>query len=78
MAATTNEDGCEVHAHLYRNNILVSVYTGSPRNGSGIAVIECEQGETLRVRTNERGCHDVWGDPDDRRSTFSVVLIART
>ena len=78
MAATTHTFNCEVHAHLYHNGILVSVYTGGDRNGSGIAVTECEQGETLRIRTNDRGCHDVLGDHDDRYTSFSVVLIAMT
>ena len=78
MAATTNKLDCNVDAQLYHNGFLVSVYTGGERNGSGVAVTECEQGETLRVRTNERTCHDVQSDHDDRWSTFSVVLIAMT
>ena len=78
MAATTSTFDCLVDAELYHNGFLVSVYAGSTRTGSGIAVTECEQGETLRVRTNDRTCHDVYGDHDERRSWFSVVLIAMT
>ena len=57
---------------------LVSVYAGSTRTGSGIAVTECEQGETLLIQTNDHSCHDVMGDHSERWSTFSVVLIATT
>ena len=78
MTASAHKGGCEVHAQLYRNDFLVSVYTAGAWRGAGVAVTECEQGETLRVRTNERTCHDVWSDPNDRRTWFSVVLIAMT
>ena len=77
-AAGPFRGSCDVYAHLYQNDILVGVYSGNSWAGSGIAVTECEQGETLRVRTDDRGCHDVAGDPDDRFSWFSVVLIAMT
>ena len=78
MAATVNGAGCLVDAELYHNGFLVSVYAGSTRTGSGIAVTECEQGETLLIQTNDHSCHDVMGDHSERWSTFSVVLIATT
>ena len=79
MAANIVSDACDVDAHLYRNGMLVGVRGADWYTRPGVAVTECEQGETLRVRTNERTCHDVLGDTVDRRhSWFSVVLIAMT
>ena len=81
MAANTLSGGsCNVEAHLYRNDKLVGIRSSGEWNSlSGVAVTECEQGETLRVRTNDRTCHQADVNPDDLRlNWFSVVLIAMT
>ena len=79
MASNTLSSSCIVHAHLYRNDRLVGVRSNDWNSNTGVAVTECEQGETLQVRTNENTCHDIRGDSDDRRlSWFSVVLITMT
>ena len=80
MAANIVSDSCDVEAHLYRNDKLVGARgDGDWHSRTGVAVTECEEGETLRVRTNENTCHDVWNDPEDLRlNWFSVVLIAMT
>ena len=72
---------CNIEAHLYRNeDRLVGVRGSSSWNSqAGVAVTECEQGETLEVRTNENTCHDIHDENDDRRvNWFSAVLIAMT
>ena len=78
MATSINRGSCDVHAYLYHNDALVSVWCTNSWKGTGVAVTECEQGETLRVRTDHRTCHDVQGDHEERRSWFSVVLITMT
>ena len=73
------EDTCFVVAHLYRNDKLVGVRGDNWHSRTGVAVTECEEGETLRLRTDENTCHDVWVDPADLRyNWFSVVLITMT
>ena len=79
MAANTVSGACTIEVHLYRNDRLVGARSHSWDSQTGIAVTECEQGETLRVRTNEDTCHDILADSEDRRlNWFSVVLIAMT
>ena len=72
---------CNIEAHLYRNeDRLLGVRGSSSWNSqAGVAVTECEQGETLEVRTNERNCHQLHNESDDLRvNWFSAVLIAMT
>ena len=79
MAANTWSDDCNIEAHLYRNENLVGVWSDGWISATGIAITECEQGETLRVRTNDHTCHDIFGDAsDDRYNWFSVVLMTMT
>ena len=79
MASNTWSGDCTIEAYLYRNENMVGVWSDGWITATGVAVTECEEGETLRVRTNENTCHDIWNDPDDVRvSWFSVVLIAMT
>ena len=80
MAANTVSGSCAVEVHLYRNDKLVGARGHNwDYAQTGVAVTECEQGETLRVRTNENTCHDILADSEDRRMNwFSVVLIAMT
>ena len=62
---------------LYKDQNLVSlradVHSGTD---TALAVVECDAGETVVTRTAVHSPrHDVFGDPDDRRSWFSGVLI---
>ena len=77
MAANVISGDCPVEAHLYRDDKIVGVRGDSWDSNTGVAVTECELGDTLRVRTNENSCHDIYNDSVDRRlNYFSVVLIA--
>ena len=78
-SSTARTGGCDVFADLYHNQPLASVWNNPNHLGTGVAATECEQGETLRVRTNDHTCHDMLSDTEnDRWNWFSVVLIAMT
>ena len=50
MAANIVSDSCDVDAHLYRNDKLVGARgDGDWHSRTGVAVTECEEGETYQV-----------------------------
>ena len=65
------------HVQLYKDQNLVSLdAVGDSGTDTALAVVDCDAGQTVMARTAVHSPrHDVFGDPDDRRSWFSGVLI---